>query len=54
MFDQLDNKELTREAKGTGIGLYLVKQLCDLLNYSIKFEKSKSLNGAAFVVRGAI
>jgi len=54
MFDQLDNKELTRDAKGTGIGLYLVKQLCNLLNYSIDIEKSQHLNGAAFVIRGLL
>jgi len=54
MFDQLDNKELTRDTKGTGIGLFLVKQLCDLLNYKIEIQTSQKLGGAAFVVSGDI
>jgi signal transduction histidine kinase len=54
MFDQLDNQELTREAQGTGIGLYFVKQLCNVLNYDIRIEKSERLGGASFVVEGKI
>ena len=52
MFDQLDDKELTRDAKGTGIGLFLVKQLCDLLDYKIEITTSQKLGGASFVVSG--
>ncbi|MEA3553442.1 MAG: PAS domain-containing sensor histidine kinase [Campylobacterota bacterium] len=54
MFDQLDDKELTRESQGTGIGLYLVKQLCILLDFDIKIEKSTKLGGVSFIVKGDI
>ena len=54
MFDQLDDQELTREAQGTGIGLYLVQQLCNVLGYDIEIEKSKSLGGACFIVSGRV
>ncbi len=54
MFDQLDDQELTRDAKGTGIGLYLVKQLCNVLEYDISIEKSEKLGGACFVVCGDV
>jgi two-component system sensor histidine kinase RstB len=54
MFDQLDNQNLTRETQGTGIGLYFVKQLCGVLNYTIKIETSKKLKGASFIVSGTL
>lgn len=52
LFDQLDDKELTRNKKGTGVGLYLVKQLCNILTYDIKIDKSNILGGCMFSVSG--
>lgn len=52
MFEQLDNSEVTRETEGTGIGMHFVKQLCDLLKFSIEIKKSDRLGGASFVISG--
>jgi len=41
---------LTRNAKGTGIGLYTTKKLCELINCDIKVSDSKKLKGAKFIV----
>jgi signal transduction histidine kinase len=54
LFEQGDDKELTRDKEGTGIGLYLVKKLCDDMKYSIEIKTSEKLNGAMFIVRGKI
>lgn len=54
MFEQEDDNILTREKEGTGIGLYLIKLLCDKFNYDIKVEDSDSLGGAKFILTGAL
>lgn len=51
LFEQTEDTTLTREKEGTGIGLYIVKLLCDELNYKIEVEKSH-LGGAKFILRG--
>jgi signal transduction histidine kinase len=53
LFEQTDNTVLTREHEGTGIGLYIVKLLCDKLKYSIAIDRSK-LGGADFYIKGQI
>lgn len=53
LFEQTDKTVLTREHEGTGIGLYIVKLLCDKLSYNINVSKS-ILGGASFCVTGKI
>ncbi len=52
LFEQSDANSLTREATGTGVGLYIVKQLCDRMSYNIELSKSDVLGGAAVIVKG--
>lgn len=52
LFEQSDADSLTREATGTGVGLFIVKQLCDRMSYDIELTKSETLGGAKVVVRG--
>ncbi len=54
MFEQDDKNILTREKEGTGIGLYLVKLLCNDLDYSIQLQESEKLGGAKFILTGDI
>jgi signal transduction histidine kinase len=53
LFEQTDETVLTREHEGTGIGLYIVKLLCDRLNYGIAINNS-NLGGANFCISGKI
>ena len=50
LFEQLDKNVLTRSAKGTGIGLYITKKLCEMINCSIKVKDSQKLKGAKFII----
>ncbi len=43
---------MTREATGTGVGLYIVKQLCDRMSHKIDLTRSKTLGGAKVTIRG--
>jgi len=52
IFEQSDADSLTREATGTGVGLYIVKQLCDRMSYDIELSKSDILGGARVIVKG--
>lgn len=52
IFEQGENKNTAREKKGTGIGLHLVKKLCEVMEYEIHIDKSEILNGAKFTVKG--
>lgn len=52
LFEQADSSSLTREGVGVGTGLFIVKQLCDKMGYSIELLDSKSLGGASVVVKG--
>lgn len=42
---------LKRESKGSGVGLYLVKLLCDEMGFEI-FVDNSNLGGAKFIIRG--
>lgn len=46
--------EMTRSAKGTGIGLYYAKTLCDEFGFKLSFEDAKTLSGTRFCVSGKI
>jgi len=52
LFEQSDEDSMTRTAQGTGVGLYVVEQLCNKMDLSIEILKSKNLGGARVVVRG--
>jgi len=52
LFEQSDEDSMTRTARGTGVGLYIVKRLCDIMHYTIKIGTSKSLGGAKVTIRG--
>jgi len=52
LFEQSNEDSMTRTAQGTGVGLYVVKKLCDIMKYSIKIGSSKSLGGAKVSIKG--
>lgn len=54
LFEQGEEISLTRDRSGTGIGLHLVKRLCDVMGYTIAVEDSQILGGAKFSVIGKI
>lgn len=49
-----DEHNITRTSKGTGIGLYFAKMLCDEFGFEITLGDSKKLSGACFCVSGQI
>ncbi|MEA3354224.1 MAG: HAMP domain-containing sensor histidine kinase [Campylobacterota bacterium] len=51
IFEQTEETVLTRKKEGTGIGLYIVKLICDHFQYNIEGGKSK-LGGAKFTISG--
>jgi len=46
LFEQDDADSMTRNATGTGVGLYIVKQLCDRMSYNLELLSSEELGGA--------
>jgi PAS domain S-box-containing protein len=50
LFEQDEDDLHTREKKGTGVGLYLVRLLCDDLGFDVRVEKSEKLGGLRFIV----
>lgn len=52
IFEQSDANSMTREATGTGVGLYIVKQLCDRMHYNININTSVKLGGAKVSIEG--
>lgn len=52
LFEQATQNEMTRTATGTGVGLYIVKQFCQKMEYTIDIMDSKELGGARVVIRG--
>ena len=42
---------LTREKKGTGIGLFTVKNLTQVCQMDINIEQSSTLGGASFILK---
>ena len=43
---------MTRTANGTGVGLFVVKKLCDVMNFKITIDRSKNLGGARVTIKG--
>lgn len=54
LFEQDESDDMTRTAKGTGVGLHFVKLLSDGLNIGLKLEDSKTLGGAKFILEFSI
>lgn len=50
LFNQAELDDMTRSAKGLGIGLFVVKQICTNLDLSIGVKRSESLGGAKIVI----
>jgi signal transduction histidine kinase len=50
MFEQVDTDVLTREKKGTGVGLYTVKHFAKLCQMDIQVLDSNEFGGAKFVL----
>lgn len=56
IFDLFHQNEdvMKRHIEGTGVGLYLVKKLCDFFEYDISIDQSMMLGGAKFTIAGKI
>ncbi len=52
LFEQSGEDDMTRTAKGAGVGLYIVKELCSRLGYKVVITDSKELGGARVLIRG--
>jgi len=52
LFEQSDVDSMTREATGIGVGLFIVKQLCDRMAYSIDILDARKLGGAQVHIEG--
>ncbi|MBV5320352.1 MAG: PAS domain S-box protein [Sulfuricurvum sp.] len=52
LFEQVDDSHLTRQAKGTGVGLHFIKLLCNEMGYTIRCTESVLLGGACFEIVG--
>ncbi len=52
LYEQSDEESMTRTVQETGVGLYVVKKLCDKMNLSIDILTSENLGGARVVIRG--
>ena len=54
LFEQLSDDEMTRTATGVGVGLFIVKQLCDAFGYNISIDTSPKLGGAKISITGPL
>ena len=52
LFEQADADSMTREATGIGVGLFIVKQLCDKMGYTIELLDAQNPSGAKVLIRG--
>ncbi|MBD3823057.1 MAG: response regulator [Epsilonproteobacteria bacterium] len=52
LFEQYDDDDMTRKAKGAGVGLYVVRQLCDRMGFTIEIADSKEFGGARVIIKG--
>ncbi len=52
LFEQSDADTMTREGKGAGVGLYVVKKLCEALGYTIELDQDRLLGGAQVRIHG--
>lgn len=50
LFEQAEQNDMTRSAKGLGIGLFVVKQICMNLDMKITIMDSETLGGAKVVI----
>jgi len=50
LFEQEESDDMTRTAKGTGVGLHFVKLLCDGLSIDMVLDDSQKLGGARFTL----
>jgi len=52
LFEQSSKDEMTRTATGIGVGLFIIKRLCDRMGFKIELLKSEKLGGAKVLIRG--
>lgn len=52
LFTQSDESNMTRTDSGTGVGLFVVRSLCDIMQYKIDIKESENLGGARIVIKG--
>jgi K+-sensing histidine kinase KdpD len=52
LFAQGEQSLLKRENDGIGIGLFVIKKVCDFLNYKIDISSSDELGGAKIMISG--
>lgn len=54
LFEQSSSNVMQREDKGCGVGLYLVKEIVDILGYNIEINNSIALGGTKISIKGSI
>jgi signal transduction histidine kinase len=54
LFEQASSDEMTRTAQGTGVGLFIIKELCEILGYNIEIKNSEILGGAKVIISGPL
>jgi K+-sensing histidine kinase KdpD len=52
LFAQGEQSLLKREKNGIGVGLFIIKKVCDILNYKIDISSSDELGGAKIMISG--
>ena len=52
LFEQGDSDTMKRESKGTGVGLYVVGMMCELLHIEIELSRSERLGGLCARLNG--
>jgi len=54
LFEQEQSDDMTRTAKGTGVGLHFVKLLCEALHFKLSLTDSVHHGGANFTIQGSV
>ena len=54
LFGQSSSDMMQRTDVGVGVGLYLVKEIVDILGYNIRVDKSSTLGGAKISIEGDV
>lgn len=52
LFEQDEEDDFKRTAKGTGVGLHFTKMLCNNFGFEIDISRSQTLGGACFKISG--